>query len=396
MYTHSLPILVAALALLVACGGDDTSPATTASSGTGGASSGTGGASSGIGGASSGTGGASSGIGGASSGIGGGLIPPGPTDGIWISPQEVMLLDTSGPAWDALLADAQSDAGIPDLSDQEQDNNVLIMAKALVCTRLSDDAMCDEVRQAVMAIPETENGGTALAISRELMAYVIAADLVGLDPADDASFRAWLSAVRYEDLSGRSLVSTHEDRPNNWGTHAGASRVAAAIYLGEDAEVEACAQVFEGYLGNRSVYAGFSYGELSWQLDEQNPVGINPAGATKEGHNIDGVLPDDQRRGGSFSWPPPQENYVWEALQGALAQAVILYRRGYDVFNWEDQALLRAVEWLHTEPDYPAEGDDEWLPHIINHYYPAASYPAAVPARTGKNAGYTDWTHPPP
>jgi len=62
---------------------------------------------------------------------------------------------------------------------------------------------------------------------------------------------------------------------------------------------------------------------------------------TKDGHRIDGVLPDDQRRGGSFGWPAPRENYVWEALQGALAQAVILHRAGYDVWNWEDRALLR-------------------------------------------------------
>ena len=43
----------------------------------------------------------------------------------------------------------------------------------------------------------------------------------------------------------------------------------------------------------------------------------------------DGVLPDDQRRSGGFVWPPTKENYVWEALQGAIAQAVILHRAGF-------------------------------------------------------------------
>ena len=69
--------------------------------------------------------------------------------------------------------------------------------------------------------------------------------------------------------------------------------------------------------------AGFEYGDLSWQADPTKPVGINPVGAKRDGHSIDGVLPDDQRRSGGFVWPPTKENYVWEALQGAIAQAVI-------------------------------------------------------------------------
>ena len=63
--------------------------------------------------------------------------------------------------------------------------------------------------------------------------------------------------------------------------------------------------------------------------------------ATHRGHSIDGVLPDDQRRGGPFEWPPPRENYVYEALQGATVQAALLSRAGYDAWDWGDQALLR-------------------------------------------------------
>ena len=166
-----------------------------------------------------------------------------------------------------------------------------------------------------------------------------------------------------------------------------------AVYLGRDDQVERCAQVFKGYLGDRASYANFTYGDdLSWQADPSAPVGINPLGATKDGHNIDGVLPDDQRRNGEFSWPPPKTNYVYEALQGALAQAVILYRRGYDVWNWEDQAFGRAFNWLHEQASFPATNDDSWTPHIINYYY-GTNFPAPVPAGLGKNMAYTDWTH---
>jgi hypothetical protein len=241
----------------------------------------------------------------------------------------------------------------------------------------------------------TEDGGRTLALGRELAAYVIAADLVGLPPDLDAPFRSWLASVRHESLDGRTLVSTHEDRPNNWGTDASASRAAVAVYLGDSADLQRVATVFKGWLGDRAAYSGFDYGDLDWQSNPSQPVGVNPKGATIQGYPVDGVLPDDQRRGGGFAWPPPQENYVWGALQGALATAVILSRAGYpDVWSWQDQALLRAVRWLHDQARFPAEGDDTWLPHLANHYY-GTSFPAPVPARAGKNLGWTDWTHGP-
>jgi hypothetical protein len=239
----------------------------------------------------------------------------------------------------------------------------------------------------------TEAGGRTLALGRNLIGYVLAADLVGLPAADDTAFRAWLRTCRTETLSGMTLRSTHEDRPNNWGTHAGASRAAVAAYLGDTAELARCAQVFKGWLGDRSSYAGFSYGDLSWQADPSRPVGINPRGATRDGHSIDGVLADDQRRASAFVWPPPKENYVWEALQGAFAQAIILQRAGYDCFAWQDRALLRAVTWLHSQCSFPASGDDTWEPHVVNFFY-GTSFPAPMPSSPGKNVGFTDWTLP--
>jgi len=84
---------------------------------------------------------------------------------------------------------------------------------------------------------------------------------------------------------------------------------------------------------------------------------------------------------------------VYEALQGALAQAVILSRAGYPVWSWQDRALLRAFQWLHSETNFPASGDDTWEPYIINYYY-RTNFPAPAVASTGKNVGWTDWTHP--
>ena len=120
-------------------------------------------------------------------------------------------------------------------------------------------------------------------------------------------------------------------------------------------------------------------------------------GSPAEGHDVDGVLPDDQRRGGSFSWPPPRENYVYEALQGALLSAILLDRAGFEVWEWEERALWRAFRWLEQVADYPAEGDDEWQPFVIAHFFPEAPLRPIVKrvrgVQPGKNFGFTDWLY---
>ena len=144
-----------------------------------------------------------------------------------------------------------------------------------------------------------------------------------------------------------SLVECHNVRPNNWGTHAGASRIAVALYLGDNAELDRAATVFHGWLGNRSAYAGFTYGDLAWQSDKASPVGINPVGATIQGHNVDGAEPEELRRAGGFTWPPGKTDYAWEGLQGALVQAQLLTRAGIPAWEWESKALLRAANFLY-------------------------------------------------
>jgi hypothetical protein len=244
-------------------------------------------------------------------------------------------------------------------------------------------------------------GSDTLATCRALGGWVVAADLIDLssmDPSLDNTFRNWLKDFLDPNhmIGSRSLVNTHEKEKggNNWGTAAGFSRAAVAAYLGDAAEIDKAAKVFMGYLG----HAGHrldpgNFRDLSWQCDPNDPVGINPKGCTKQGHSIDGVLPDDQRRGGSFSWPPPHENYVYTGLQGVLPQAVILYRAGYDTWSWGDQAILRAFEWLYNEASFPAtEGDDSWTSGLIDYFYCTNKfrYPSTG---SGKVMDWSDWTH---
>jgi hypothetical protein len=327
--------------------------------------------------------------------------PPGPPAAgeMWISAPTLANLPTSGSGWNNVLNAAQENTNSPNMSDQNDDTDIYILAKALVYARTGQLQYRNEVIAAITSAMGTESGSGILAVARNLQAYVIAADLIDLqsaNPTVDSIFRQWLSSVRNVVFDGAgpslSVISCHNIRPNNFGTHCGASRIAIALYLGDTGDLQNAANVFKGWLGDRSAYSGFSYGSLDWQCNPSAPVGINPPGCTRNGHSIDGVLPDDQRRSGGFTWPPPQENYVWEALQGAIVQAELLTRAGYPAWGWQSQALLRAITWLHQEANYQASGDDTWQPWLFNHIY-GANYPAPSPSNSGKGMGWTDWTH---
>jgi hypothetical protein len=317
---------------------------------------------------------------------------------VLVSAATLKLKPMSGAAWRGLKAVADQAVGTLTLSDQDENSDITVLAKGLVYARTGTASYRTAVIAALKAAKGTEIGGRTLALGRNLPGLVIAADLVSLktaDPAFDTVFRAWLRSLLTKVLDGRWLIETHEKRPNNWGTHAGAARVAIAAYLGDTTQLARAAKVFRGFVGSRATYAGFNYGDdLTWQCHPANPVGINPAGCTKNGVSIDGVIPDDMRRGGSFHWPPSGTEYPWESLQGALLQAELLRVAGYDSWNWENRALLRAVRFLYNRAKWPANDDDEWQTWLLDARY-GTSYKLAPPVRFGKNFGFTDWIYGP-
>jgi hypothetical protein len=315
-----------------------------------------------------------------------------------MSTADIQHLPASGTAWYGLKAQADSALGTPNISNQDDDTDQIVLARALGYARTGNLAYRSTVATAIKQAVGTEVGGRTLALGRNLPAYVISADLINLkayDPVFDSNvFRPWLRSLLTEVLDGKTLRQTHEQRPNNWGTHAGAARAAIASYLGDAAEMARTAQVFRGWLGDRSAYAGFTFGDLSWQCDSTKPVAINVTGCSKSGVAIGGALPEEMRRGGTFQWPPVATGYAWEALQGALLQAELLRTAGYDPWSWSDKALLRATQFLYGRAGWPAVGDDEWQPWLIDKRY-GTSYRGAAPAQTGKNFGYTDWLDAP-
>lgn len=329
----------------------------------------------------------------------GAILAPAAGAAVWRSGPEVSALSISSPAWTALKKAADAPLPKAKISDQNSAHDIATLAAALAFRRSGVAGYRAKAAGAIAAAIGTERGGRVLALGRNLVGYVAAAEAIDLartDPALDARFRAWMSAVRTVNLDGYTLVSVSERRPNNWGTMGGASRVAADVYLGDGADLARAATAFRGYLGERSAYAGFKYGsDLSWQADPKNPVGINPAGATVKGIDVDGALPDDMRRGCSLRPVPCFTDYAWEGLQGAVVEADILARNGYDAWNWGNRALMRAAAFLDRLDrrfgGWWAKGDDTWQPWVINLAYGTSFRTAA--ARSGKIMGFTDWTH---
>jgi hypothetical protein len=315
----------------------------------------------------------------------------GPSKDLWVPREVLRTLPTSGNAWADLAADARADWGVANISDQDSRHDVYTFAGALYAVRTNDVVMRSRVIGAIENAIGTEAGGRTLALGRNLTAYVLAADLIGYR---SQRLVDWLSSVRYEQLDIRNLIETHEDRPNNWGTHAGAARIAVDLFLGDQADLDAAVRVFRGYLGDRTAYAGFTFGDSEWQADPSAPVPINPAGATKNGYIVDGAIVDDIRRCGCpVSYPPPQEKYQWEAMQGIVTQATLLDNAGYDsVWTWSDAAIRRAVNFLYVYANYPAPGDNNFLTYLIDAGL-GTQTSTGVDARSGQSIGYTDWTH---
>ena len=311
---------------------------------------------------------------------------------IWISKAEIMSLPTSGTAWDTVVKYANQATGAADLTNQDSMANVQCLAAALVYARTGDVSAKGRVIGALDKIigfaADTYKLDRALALGRELCAYVIAADicdLSALSPTMDTEFQDAIRVLLTKPTTGgpSNLIACQKQRPNNWGMHATASIIAVYAYLGDTDGLKSAANIFKGWLGDRSAYAGFTYGDLAWQADPKNPVGVNPKGAMLNGHSVDGALPDDMRRGGAFAWPPKGTGYPWEALQGATVAAELLSRAGYPAWEWQDKALLRAVQFLYSV-NWPAVGDDQWQPWLINAVY-GTTFATSANATPGKN-----------
>jgi hypothetical protein len=306
-----------------------------------------------------------------------------PYKGLWLTTSELASASTSG---------LPTSTCAIDLKNQDSNCDVQTLGAAILAAKTGNTTLAASVRSTIMSSIGTENSGRSLALGRNLGAVVLAADLVNLNATSDkAAFDAWLSTIATKALGGSdgppSLKACADQRPNNWGTWCRFSWTAVAQYQGNTADLNHLTAISLGYLGDRSKYTGYSYGDLSWQANTAAPVGINPKGAVKNGVNIDGVLPDDQRRGGGCC-TLTKENYVHEALQGVVGQAY-LFGHNSTVNLWDavDVAIKRAVDHSYDVVNFPFAGDDAPITPIFNRAYGASR--TSSTGTVGKGYGYT-------
>lgn len=179
----------------------------------------------------------------------------------------------------------------------------------------------------------------------------------------------------------------------------GMSRIAADRYLNDQTDLADAVNVFKGYVGDRSAYAGFVYSPnaYTWMCDPSQPRGLNPVGCSKDGHDLSGAPVEDVQRGGAYTWPPPSSNlYPWGGFSAAVAQAEMLFRLGYPAYEWESQGIRRGLHWLQTAMSDGEAYPNYWQVWIVNRHYPDfTGQPFPAHARTGYGRGldWTFWTH---
>ncbi|MCH7587930.1 MAG: hypothetical protein IIC78_07840 [Chloroflexi bacterium] len=335
-------------------------------------------------------------------------FPPSPSpwiEGIWISPAEIMALPTSGPLWKEVKTAADKLPAATAFGGHGSTHDVYTMAAALVAVRLDDDGrrriVADEILEAVSN--KVEQDGNSLSLTRTAAGYIISADIIDLkifDPSIDAIFRDWVQYVVYDlKLDGATQLDKHY-KANNHGTQAAVVRLAADLYLGKMDDFSVAAEMLKAWLGDPNTFTGsFNWGNLCWQADPLNPVGINRAGSrmTVAGalRDVDGLQPDEQRRAGcpADQWPPPEDVHVWGGLQGIVGQMHILSRHGYEAWDWANQAALRALIWQFdpVRGDSPASGDDLFILPMIDCVYGSNFWNGGTVGH-GKQVGWSAWT----
>ena len=130
-------------------------------------------------------------------------------------------LPTSGAAWDRVRSVAAGSWSAPDLCAKENKAAMQALAGALVYARTGDASYKTKVVNAINRAVGTQRdncSSAALALGRQLGAWVMAADYVGYR---DASFVKWLTQIRARNIGGHSrwfsLRVTAGNSSNNWG-----------------------------------------------------------------------------------------------------------------------------------------------------------------------------------
>lgn len=333
--------------------------------------------------------------------------------GIWTSRSELATIPMSGNDWDLVKKAADNkNIGSPDIGNQDDNADMYVLAAGIAAERYyaaGNNATGDAYRAKVVKAIETiiaagcPPDSRSLAWGRNVAGYAMAADLVGYrTPAFEQYLRdvaeKWICSERKQ-----TLYAMATSRPNNWGSMGFGGLCAIYAYLGDEATLTTLRTKWVTLIAGPVADKGFKFGKDWWQADPARPLVINPKGTMNGDFVLDGLQPEEMRRGNSdngiFQAPPATTLYPFEALQGMVTAARILDRRGMSIWGEGDNALYRAAYALQvylagrfgTEAfTWTFRGDDIWtLGFIDDAYGTSLCSMSAVDTRGfGKIAGF--------
>ena len=328
------------------------------------------------------------------------------TNYILMSRSALMARPVSGTPWRNLKSVAGQSLGTPNMCDQNSRHHLRTLAAALVFARTGIASYGAKARGGVKAAITTQRSGcnnATLALGRQLMAYVLAADFAGLTGTPDATFRSWLRTIRTKIIGGHSkwdsLSHTHTRSANNWGAYAGASRIAASLYLGDTADVASAARITQGFLGNRTAHKFWSI------LAPRRSPG--PARRPITRRSMAGAAAAASWSTARWSWtsaavgigsgrPATTASTTSSSRSRASGMQVeLLFKNGYtSAWKWSNRALKRMAMFVNRSR---ASGGTGWNETQASRQMPwllDRRLGMTIPRRysgMGRSIGFTDW-----
>lgn len=326
---------------------------------------------------------------------------PRPGPGLWISPAELGGLPVEGSAWKAVLAVAEGDLGTANVADQDSTHDGNTLACALAAARTERADLRTKATNALSSAIGTEDGARWLAIGRNLGAYVIAADVLGIR---SGPIYEWLGGF----LTRTSRANNTDDQVlvGNWSSGSNASAqtgfvtAALSVYTKDFARLATFWDGYRRYCGDRTSPVRETSNSDAWQFVPSDPVGIQDKGAVKQGCRLDGAIGNDMSRGGDDVCSPGWTQYPWIGLEGVVPAALVFARAGYPAWEVAEEAVRRALDYLWFLRQ--TTGNSDWFDgrrsnecvYLVNRAY-GTRFPCSLPVAGGRTFGFSDWTHAP-
>ena len=222
----------------------------------------------------------------------------------------------------AARGDGPRKLGHADLSDQNSDHDVRVLATAMVAARTGDRGLRKRAAAGVMDAIGTEKGGRTLALARGLHRLRRGRRPhrpAPLRPRQGPDVPQMAEQVRREKLSpsqNPTLIAHARAAPQQLGHARGREPHRRRRLPRRPARSGPGRRSVQGLARRpRASTTASPSATRAGRRTPRRPSASIPPGSTKDGVSIDGALPDDMRRGCDFKDPPCPTRYPWEACR---------------------------------------------------------------------------------